>query len=91
MDGYLQTKLPTAMRAILFLVLVVCLGTSSQAQDQSAVPKVKSIALPIAQTLVPSEFQIQKSQTAAIFFKVKHGRVKRALLFKPKAGSTQIV
>lgn len=72
------------MRTLIMLLLVVCLGTTSQAQERLAESKVIPIAFPIAQTLDQPVLGFQKSQTAASFFKVKYGRVKRALLFRPK-------
>jgi hypothetical protein len=77
------------MRTILFLVLVICLGTSSQAQEASTEIKVDAVTMPMARTLSQSEFRIQKFQTAASFFKVKHGRVKKALRFIPNTKKTQ--
>lgn len=78
------------MRIILFLLLVVCFGASSQAQENSLVSKVQPFTMPIALTLELSEFPTQKFQTAASFFKVRHGSVKRALLFKPNTKKTQV-
>lgn len=71
------------MRAIIFLLLVVCLGTKSQAQKMLPVTKVKTIIMPIADIIDQSEINTQGYQTAARFFKVKNARIKQALKFKP--------
>ncbi|WP_282179550.1 hypothetical protein [Maribacter stanieri] len=72
------------MRTIIFLFLVVCLGTQSQAQAKSPVSKVKTIVMPMADVSIKSDVNSQGFQTAARFFKVKNARVKQALLFKPR-------
>ncbi|WP_419210854.1 hypothetical protein ACNR9Q_08820 [Maribacter sp. X9] len=78
------------MRIILFLLLVVCLGTSTQAQEKLSISKVKTLTMPLAPTLEPAETPIKKFQTAASFFKVKHGRVKQALSFRPRSKRIQL-
>lgn len=78
------------MRTVLLLLLVVCLGTLCQAQEKPLTFKVLPVTMPIAHTLEQSAFWIQDSQIAASFFKVKHGRVKRALSFRPKTKKTQV-
>tara|TARA_R110002051_G_scaffold34256_4_gene76380 strand:- start:13878 stop:14117 length:240 start_codon:yes stop_codon:yes gene_type:complete len=75
------------MRTIIFLFLVICLGTQSQAQQQLPVKKVQTIVMPIVPITVNSNFNSQGFQTAARFFKVKNARVKQALLFKPRVGA----
>lgn len=77
------------MRTVLLLLLVVCLGTLCQAQEKSLTFKVPPITMPMAPTLAQSAFW-HSPQIAASFFKVKHGRVKRALLFRPKTKKTQV-
>jgi hypothetical protein len=71
------------MRTIIFLFLVVCLGTKSQAQDKLPVTKVQSIKMPMAEIIDQSEINTQGYQTATKFFKVKNARIKQALRFKP--------
>ena len=71
------------MRTIIFLFLVVCLGTKSQAQDKLPVTKVQTIVMPMAYIIDQSEINTQGYQTAARFFKVKNARIKQALKFKP--------
>ncbi|MEO9479214.1 MAG: hypothetical protein ABJO28_13900 [Maribacter dokdonensis] len=71
------------MRTIIFLFLVICLGTQSQAQEKSPNTKVQTIVMPMANITVKSDVNTQGFQTAARFFKVKNARVKQALLFKP--------
>ena len=78
------------MRTIIFLFLVICLGTSSQAQNKLSVSKVKTISMPMAQTTYQTDIISQSPQTAARFFKVKNARVKQALLFKARFTKTQI-
>ena len=72
------------MRTIIFLFLVVCLGTQSQAQAKSPVSKVKTIVMPMADVIIKSDVNTHGFQTAARFYKVKNARVKRALLFKAR-------
>lgn len=72
------------MRTLIFLLLVTCLGTTSQAQDKSSVTRIQTIVMPMAHMLNTTETLPKGSQTAARFFKVKNARVKRALLFKPQ-------
>ncbi|HDZ05540.1 hypothetical protein LCGC14_0067560 [marine sediment metagenome] len=72
------------MRTIIFLFLVVCLGTQSQAQAKLPVSKVQTIVMPMADITIKSDVNSQGFQTAARFFKVKNARVKQALLFKPR-------
>ena len=76
------------MRTIIFLFLVVCLGTKSQAQEMLPVTKVKTIVMPMADIIVQSEINTQGYQTAARFFKVKNARIKQALKFKPTTVKT---
>ena len=71
------------MRTIIFLFLVVCLGTKSQAKEKLPVAKVQTIVLPMAVMIDQSVINIQGYQTAARFFKVKNARIKQALKFKP--------
>ncbi|SKB27599.1 hypothetical protein SAMN05660866_00474 [Maribacter arcticus] len=71
------------MRTIIFLFLVVCLGTKSQAQHKLPVTKVQSFTMPMVDIIGQSEINTQGYQTAARFFKVKNARVKQALKFKP--------
>ncbi|WP_405381381.1 hypothetical protein [Maribacter sp. LLG6340-A2] len=78
------------MRALLFIFLVICLGTSSQAQENPSVKKVQVIILPMAQTIPLPDRLPKRSQTAARFFKVKNARVKRALAFKPISKRTMM-
>jgi hypothetical protein len=78
------------MRTILFLLLVIFLGTSSKAQEKTRITKVQTFTMPIVLTLSQSDIQIQNFQTAASFFKVKHGRVKKALRFITNTKKTQI-
>ncbi|TDS17017.1 hypothetical protein DFQ03_1507 [Maribacter caenipelagi] len=70
------------MRTIIFLFLVICLGTQSQAQSKSPDIKVQTIIMPMADVIIKSDVNTQGFQTAARFFKVKNARVKQALLFK---------
>ncbi|WP_116770805.1 hypothetical protein [Maribacter litoralis] len=72
------------MRTIIFLFLVICLGTQSQAQEKSPDTKVQTIVMPMADVTIKSDVNAQGFQTAARFFKVKNARVKQALLFKPR-------
>ena len=72
------------MRTIIFLFLVVCLGTQSQAQAKLPVSKVQTIVMPMADITIKSDVNSQGFQTAERFFKVKNARVKQALLFKPR-------
>ncbi len=78
------------MRTILFLFLVICLGTSTQAQEKLSVRKVEGLTMPVTNTLEKPDDTIQKFQTAARFFKVKNARVKQALLFIPRTRRTQV-
>ncbi|WP_339628109.1 hypothetical protein [uncultured Maribacter sp.] len=71
------------MRTIIFLFLVVCLGTASQAQDRLPVTKVQTVVMPMADIIDQSDINTQGYQTAARFFKVKNARIKQALKFKP--------
>ncbi|TLP80348.1 hypothetical protein [Maribacter sp. ACAM166] len=73
------------MRTILFLFLVICLGTQSQAQEKLLVTKVQAIVMPLTEKIEQSETNHQSFETAARFFKVKNARVKRALLFKSRS------
>ena len=75
------------METVIFLFLVICLGTQSQAQEKSPNTKVQTIVMPMADITVKSDVNTQGFQTAARFFKVKNARVKQALLFKPRVGS----
>ncbi|SIQ40007.1 hypothetical protein [Maribacter ulvicola] len=70
------------MRTIIFLLLVICLGTQSQAQSKSPDIKVQSVVMPMLDVTIKSDVNIQGFQTAARFYKVKNARVKQALLFK---------
>ncbi len=70
------------MRTIIFLFLVICLGTQSQAQSKSPDTKVQTIVMPMADVTIKSDVNTHGFQTAARFYKVKNARVKRALLFK---------
>jgi len=76
------------MRTILFLFLVICLGTESQAQEKLQVSKVQTIIMPMADIINQSEINHKGLQTAARFFKEKNARVKRALLFKRESRKT---
>ncbi|MGB3145446.1 MAG: hypothetical protein WBB24_15200 [Maribacter sp.] len=78
------------MRTILFLFLIICLGTSTQAQEKLSVTKVEGLTMPVINTLEKPDDTIQKFQTAARFFKVKNARVKQALLFRPRTRRTQV-
>ena len=78
------------MRAFLFIMLVICLGTSSQAQKKLSVSKVEVLTMPIETNLETFDGQYLKFQTAARFFKVKNGRVKQALLFRTRTKRTQV-
>jgi hypothetical protein len=78
------------MRTILFLFLVICLGTSTQAQEKLSVSKVEGLTMPVTNTLEKPDDTIQKFQAAARFFKVKNARVKQALLFRPRIRRTQV-
>lgn len=70
------------MRTIIFLFLVICLGTKSQAQSKSPDTKVQTIVMPMADVAIKSDVNTHGFQTAARFYKVKNARIKRALLFK---------
>jgi len=72
------------MRTIIFLFLVICLGTQSQAQVKSPDTKVQTVVMPMADVTIKSDVNAQGFQTAARFFKVKNARIKQALLFKPR-------
>jgi len=72
------------MRTIIFLFLVICLGTKSQAQSKSPDTKVQTIVMPMADVTIKSDVNTHGFQTAARFYKVKNARVKRALLFKAR-------
>lgn len=76
------------MRTIIFLFLVVCLGTQSQAKDKLPVTKVQTIVMPMADIIDQSEINTQGYQTAARFFKVKNARIKQALKFRPGTKKT---
>ena len=76
------------MRTIIFLSLVICLGTQLQAQKKSSNIKVPSVVMPLANVFEKSIVSPQDFQTAARFFKVKNARVKQALRFKPRFRKT---
>lgn len=76
------------MRTVIFLFLVVCLGTKSQAKNKLPVTKVQVIVMPMADIIHQTEINTQGYQTAARFFKVKNARIKQALKFKPTSFKT---
>jgi len=76
------------MRTVIFLFLVVCLGTKSQAKNKLPVTKVQVIVMPMADIIHQTEINTQGYQTAARFFKVKNARIKQALKFKPTTVKT---
>ncbi|MEP2280972.1 hypothetical protein [Maribacter sp.] len=78
------------MRTIIFLFLVICLGTKSQAQSKSPDAKVQTIVMPMADVTIKSDVNTPGFQTAARFFKVKNARVKRALLFKTRVRTVSL-
>ncbi|MDO1514083.1 hypothetical protein Q2T41_15585 [Maribacter confluentis] len=78
------------MRTLIFLFLVICLGTLSQAQENPTAKRVQVIVMPMAQAKPMAERLPMSSQTAARFFKVKNARIKRALAFKPISRRTLV-
>lgn len=78
------------MRIVIFVLFVICLGTSSQAQEKIAAIKVQTLTTPLAKTLDTPKIQIPMALTAANFYTVKNARVKQALMFKPSTKRTQV-
>lgn len=79
------------MRTLILFVFIAFLGSTSQAQERATESKINTITLPVAKTVHQPARSLQESATAALFFKVKYGRVKRALLFKSKSKKTVMV
>ncbi|MFX0558196.1 hypothetical protein ACOCEA_15445 [Maribacter sp. CXY002] len=72
------------MRYILFLLLVICMGTCAMAQHRNSEVKVKTIALPMSQTVHQTNFGEGGFPAITGIYVLKNSRVKRALAFKVK-------
>lgn len=72
------------MRAILFLLLVICTGAFAQAQENTIQPKVKTISMPLSKDVYQINLEQQKLPTVTGIFVRKNSRVKQALLFRTK-------
>ncbi|WP_281542754.1 hypothetical protein [Maribacter aestuarii] len=78
------------MRAILFLFLVICAGFFAQAQD-SEQPKVKTMTMPVVQSIDTTNVAKSECPTLAGVFVLKNSRVKRALTFKTRKRDAKLV
>lgn len=78
------------MRAIIFLLLVICMGAFSQAQDITQL-KVQTIMMPIAQISEHPGIVKKQLPTVAGVFVLKNSRVKRALTFKTRQRDAKLV
>jgi hypothetical protein len=78
------------MRAILFLLLVNCAGFFAQAQDTEQ-PKVKTMTMPIVQSIDTINVAKSERPTLAGVFVFKNSRVKRALTFKTRKKDAKLV
>lgn len=70
------------MRSILFLLLVICVGTCAMAQQQNSEVKVKTISLPLSQIVHQTNLGKDRFPTVTGIYVLKNSRVKRALEFK---------
>ena len=68
------------MKTILFLMLVICMGTFAQAQKAEIEMKVSTISMPIAEPMDQTNLG-EKFPAVTGIFVLKHSRVKRALSF----------
>lgn len=78
------------MRTVFFVLFLICMGASSQAQEKKAAIKVQTLKMPVVLTLATPEIQVPMTQTAASFYKIKNARVKQALMFKTRYKRTQV-
>lgn len=78
------------MRAILFLLLVICVGTFAQAQDTHQ-PKVETITMPIAYSVDKITEPNAEFPALAGVFVLKNSRIKRALTFKTRKKDVKLV
>jgi len=77
-----QTNLQ--MRSILFLLLVIFVGTCTMAQQQHSEVKVKTISLPMSQTVHQTNLGKDGFPTVTGIYVLKNSRIKRALEFKAR-------
>ncbi|MFS4456277.1 hypothetical protein [Maribacter sp. 2304DJ31-5] len=80
------------MRSIIFLLLVICMGTLAQAQKNKLQEKVKIINMPVAvKTIHPTKTAVGQFPTMTGIYILKHSRIKKALSFEFRKKEIKLV